>query len=169
MVDVEGYVALHTNRYSVPLEWIGRRVEVRETKDKIEIQLDARKLVTHGRHCREAEHQRILQPQHRPPRGQGDGANTAPPRKSRPFKRRPRRSPSMLRRWKQRKVLEGAGRCCPAPTASAGARVSARTSVGSGAGGRPLWSLRLGPIGTYDPAPRGARVFFAGRRKRATR
>ena len=70
MVDVEGYVALHTNRYSVPLEWIGRRVEVRETKDKIEIQLDARKLATHGR-VAEAEHQRILQPQHRPPRGQG--------------------------------------------------------------------------------------------------
>jgi transposase len=70
MVDVEGYVALHTNRYSVPLEWIGRRVEVRETKDKIEIQLDARKLVTHGR-IAEAEHQRILLPRHRPPRGQG--------------------------------------------------------------------------------------------------
>ena len=70
MVDVEGYVALHTNRYSVPLEWIGRRVEVRETKDKIEIQLDARRLVTHGR-IAEAEHQRMLLAQHRPPRGQG--------------------------------------------------------------------------------------------------
>jgi hypothetical protein len=34
LVDVEGYVALHTNRYSVPVDWIGRRVEVRETKDK---------------------------------------------------------------------------------------------------------------------------------------
>src|SRR5205823_5948592 len=32
MVDVEGYVALHTNRYSVPLEWIGRRVEVRDQR-----------------------------------------------------------------------------------------------------------------------------------------
>ena len=52
MVDVEGYVALHTNRYSVPLAWIGRRVEVRETKDKIEIQLDARNLVTHDAYCR---------------------------------------------------------------------------------------------------------------------
>jgi hypothetical protein len=41
MVDIEGYVALHTNRYSVPVDWIGRRVEVRETKDKIEIQRDA--------------------------------------------------------------------------------------------------------------------------------
>jgi hypothetical protein len=70
MVDVEGYVALHTNRYSVPLAWIGRRVEVRESKDKIEIQLDARNLVTHTRTA-EAEHQRILLAPHRPPRGQG--------------------------------------------------------------------------------------------------
>jgi hypothetical protein len=70
MVDMEGYVALHTNRYSVPIGWIGRRVEVRETKDKIEIQLDARNLVTHTR-IAEAENQRILLPQHRPPRGQG--------------------------------------------------------------------------------------------------
>jgi len=69
-VDVEGYVALHTNRYSVPLTWIGRRVEVRETKDQIEIQLDARNLVRHTR-IAEAEHQRILLAQHRPPRGQG--------------------------------------------------------------------------------------------------
>jgi len=48
-VDVEGYVALHSNRYSVPVAWIGRRVEIRETKDKIEIQLDARNIVIHER------------------------------------------------------------------------------------------------------------------------
>src|SRR5271166_6614271 len=70
LVDVEGYVALHTNRYSVPVHWIGRRVEVRETQDKIEIQLDARNLITHTR-IAEAEHQRVMLPQHRPPRGQG--------------------------------------------------------------------------------------------------
>jgi len=69
MVDIEGYVALHTNRYSVPVEWIGRRVEVRETKGKIEIQLDARRLVTHRR-IAEAENQRITLTEHRPPRGQ---------------------------------------------------------------------------------------------------
>ena len=68
-MDIEGYVALNSNRYSVPLEWIGRRVEVRETKDKIEIQLDARRLVTHRRIV-EAEHQRVLLSEHRPPRGQ---------------------------------------------------------------------------------------------------
>jgi transposase len=70
MVDMEGYVALHTNRYSVPIAWIGRRVEVRETRDKIEIQLDARNVVTHAR-IAEAENQRVLLAAHRPPRGQG--------------------------------------------------------------------------------------------------
>jgi transposase len=69
LVDIEGYVALNSNRYSVPVDWIGRRVEVRETKDKIEIQLDARRLVTHRR-IAEAEHQRVTLAAHRPPRGQ---------------------------------------------------------------------------------------------------
>jgi transposase len=69
LVDIEGYVALNSNRYSVPLEWIGRRVEVRETRDKIEIQLDARRLVTHRRIV-DAEHQRVMLAEHRPPRGQ---------------------------------------------------------------------------------------------------
>lgn len=70
LVDVEGYVALHSNRYSVPVDWIGRRVEVRETKDKVEIQLDARRMVTHRR-LLEAEHQRVTLAEHRPPRGHG--------------------------------------------------------------------------------------------------
>src|SRR5438552_2667302 len=48
-VDVEGYVSVNTNRYSVPVSWIGRRVEVRETRDKLEIELDARHTVTHVR------------------------------------------------------------------------------------------------------------------------
>ena len=70
LVDVEAYVTLHTNRYSVPVDWIGRRVEVRETKDRIEIQRDARQMVSHTR-IADAEHQRVLLPEHRPPRGQG--------------------------------------------------------------------------------------------------
>ena len=48
-VDVEGYVSVNSIRYSVPVAWIGRRVEVRETRDKIEIELDARHIVTHVR------------------------------------------------------------------------------------------------------------------------
>jgi hypothetical protein len=71
MVDVEGYVTLNSNRYSVPVDWIGRRVEVRETSNKVEIQLDARHLVTHERAV-EAEHRHILLAEHRPPRGQGN-------------------------------------------------------------------------------------------------
>jgi len=70
IVDVEGYVALHSSRYSVPVAWIGRRLEVREAKDKIEIQLDPRHIVTHQR-VPEGENQRITLPEHRPPRGQG--------------------------------------------------------------------------------------------------
>jgi hypothetical protein len=70
IVDIEGYVALHTNRYSVPVSWIGRRVEVRETKNKIEVQLDLRSIVIHPR-VAEAQQQRITLAEHRPPRGQG--------------------------------------------------------------------------------------------------
>ena len=70
IVDVEGYVALRSSRYSVPVTWIGRRVEVRETKDKIDIQLDSRHIVSHQR-VPEGDYQRITLAQHRPPRGQG--------------------------------------------------------------------------------------------------
>ena len=52
------------------MAWIGRRVEVRETQDKLEIQLDARHIVSHQR-VPEGEYQRITLAEHRPPRGQG--------------------------------------------------------------------------------------------------
>ena len=69
-VDIEGYVSVNTNRYSVPVSWIGRRVEVRETKSKIEFQLDARNLVTHVR-AATVQPQRITLAEHKPPRGEG--------------------------------------------------------------------------------------------------
>jgi hypothetical protein len=69
-VDVEGYVSVHSIRYSVPVAWIGRRVEVRETRDKIEIELDARHIVTHARVLTPLQ-QRITRAEHRPPRGEG--------------------------------------------------------------------------------------------------
>jgi len=69
-VDVEGYVSVHSIRYSVPVSWIGRRVEVRETKDNIEIQLDARHIVTHIR-AWTPQHQRITLAEHKPSRGEG--------------------------------------------------------------------------------------------------
>lgn len=69
-VDVEGYVCLHLIRYSVPVSWIGRRVEVRETSSAVEIELDARQIVRHARAVL-PENMRVLRPEHRPPRGQG--------------------------------------------------------------------------------------------------
>jgi len=77
-VDVEGYVSLHALRYSVPADWIGRRVEVRETRDKIEIQLDARHIVQHTRVWSSLQ-QRITLPEHKVPRGQGVRRNDSHP------------------------------------------------------------------------------------------
>lgn len=69
-VDIEGYVSVNAIRYSVPFAWTGRRVEVRETRDRIEIQMDARNIVSHGRILDQAQ-QRVTVPEHRPPRGKG--------------------------------------------------------------------------------------------------
>src|SRR5271165_2598023 len=68
--DTEGYVSVNSIRYSVPVPWIGRRVEVRETKDKVEIELDARHIVAHVR-AMTPQQQRITLAAHRPPRGEG--------------------------------------------------------------------------------------------------
>ena len=69
-VDVEGYVSVNSIRYSVPFAWIGRRVEVRETKDRIEIELDVRQIVKHARVLTPIGI-RITLAEHRPPRGEG--------------------------------------------------------------------------------------------------
>jgi transposase len=78
IVDLEGYVNLHRNRYSVPYQLIGRRMEVRECKDRIEI-FDGPRLV--------ASHHRVLDPldarltlsEHRPARGEGRPKNAPAP------------------------------------------------------------------------------------------
>jgi hypothetical protein len=69
-VDIEGYVSVNSIRYSVPFAWIGRLVEVRETKDRIEIELDARQIVRHARVLTPMGI-RITLAEHRPPRGEG--------------------------------------------------------------------------------------------------
>ena len=69
-VDVEGYVSVNSIRYSVPVAWIGHRVEVRETRDKLEIEMDARHIVTHARAVTPLL-QRVTLAAHRPPRGEG--------------------------------------------------------------------------------------------------
>ncbi len=72
IVDVEGYVSVHTNRYSVPEDWIGRPVEVRETWDRLEISSGPRDHVSHAR-VLEADGTRVTRPEHRRPRGQRPG------------------------------------------------------------------------------------------------
>ena len=136
LVDTEGYVALHTNRYSVPVHWIGRRVEVRETRDKIAIQLDARNLVTHTR-IAEAEHQRVLLAEHRPPRGQGLARTQPHPEEK-----------AILAAAPEMADVCGGGEAaepqsawsCPAAITEAGARVS----TGAAAGRRCAEAARYG-------------------------
>ena len=70
IVDVEGYVSVDTNRYSAPVDWIGRQVEIRETKDRIIIQYDPRQSVSHER-VPVACGKRVTLREHRPARGQG--------------------------------------------------------------------------------------------------
>ena len=64
IVDVEGYVSLDTNRYSVPEDWIGREVEVRETNKRVEIETRNRERVTHSR-IPEPQNKRSLLPEHK--------------------------------------------------------------------------------------------------------
>jgi transposase len=72
IVDLEGYVSVNTNRYSVPfrLQLIGHRVEVRETKDKILIYDGPREIAAHER-VMEPGNRHVTVPEHRPPRGEG--------------------------------------------------------------------------------------------------
>lgn len=70
IVDVEGYVSVLNNRYSVPFELIGRRLEVRETKDNIQIFDGPREVASHGKALNEKYH-RVTDSSHRPPHGQG--------------------------------------------------------------------------------------------------
>jgi hypothetical protein len=70
LVDVEGYVTLHTNHSSVPSPFIGRRLEGRETQDRVVISEGPREITWHAREV-EPRHRYVFRPEHRPPRGQG--------------------------------------------------------------------------------------------------
>ena len=70
LVDVEGFVAVDTNRYSAPDEFIGRPVEVRETRDTIEIYRGPRLIGTHKRVV-ESTGRKYRLPEHRRQHGQG--------------------------------------------------------------------------------------------------
>ena len=70
LVDLEGYVHVGGHIYSVPYQLIGRRVEVRETKDQVQVFEGPRLVATHER-VLTLEKRRVTVPAHRPPRGEG--------------------------------------------------------------------------------------------------
>jgi len=76
MVDTEGYVNVRRNRYSAPYQLMGRPVEVRETKDRIDIYDGARRVASHKR-VPESIDARVTAREHRPARHQGISAQSA--------------------------------------------------------------------------------------------
>lgn len=69
VVDSEGYVRVWTNHYSVPLP-VGQSVEVRETRERIDVYRGPRRVATHKRVV-VPSNKRVTNPAHRPPRGEG--------------------------------------------------------------------------------------------------
>ena len=63
-VDVEGYVSLHVNRYSVPDALIGRRVELRESRRLVRV-FDGRRQVAEHARQEPGAGKRITLPDHR--------------------------------------------------------------------------------------------------------
>lgn len=76
IVDTEGLVNVRRNRYSVPYALIGRALEVRETKDRIEVFDGPRRVASHAK-VLEPIDARVLDPTHRPPRHEGVFARRA--------------------------------------------------------------------------------------------
>lgn len=88
IVDAEGYVSVRGNRYSAPWTLLGRRLEVRETRDRIEMFEGTRQVACHERVLESAD-VRITEPSHRPPRGQGRPKEGPPPEEQELLKAEP--------------------------------------------------------------------------------
>jgi len=77
LVDVEGYVNVHGHRYSVPWLLIGRPLEIRETKDRIDVYHGPRLVASHEKVLGSAG-VRVTRAEHRPPRGQRPSTQPIP-------------------------------------------------------------------------------------------
>jgi len=77
LVDVEGYVNVQGHRYSVPYLLIGRRLEIRETKDRIDVYHGPRLVASHAKDLGRT-FTRVTVPEHRPPRGARPVAQPSP-------------------------------------------------------------------------------------------
>ncbi|MFN0101685.1 MAG: IS21 family transposase [Bryobacteraceae bacterium] len=160
MVDTEGYVSLHSNRYSVPAAFIGRRVEVRETREKLEIELDARRIVTHTRLL--TADQRVTLAAHRPPRSQGHKRGDAHPDELAILTAAPEMALFVENLKRRGRKVIGLARRQPAADV---ARVPARAVSGRHRRGRPVRTLQSRPRGAHDLAARAARLLFVGGRR----
>ena len=67
VVDVEGYIHLGGNKYSVPYELIGHQVEIRESLSQVRVCHGPREVATHAR-VQDKRGKRITDKQHRPSR-----------------------------------------------------------------------------------------------------
>ena len=77
LVDVEGYVTVHGHRYSVPWLLIGRQLEIRETKDQIDVYHGPCLVASHAKALGSTS-VRVTLPEHRPPRGQRPSTQPIP-------------------------------------------------------------------------------------------
>jgi hypothetical protein len=77
LVDVEGFVNVHGHRYSVPYLLIGRQLEIRETKDRIDVYHGPRLVASHAKVLGRT-FTRVTVPEHRPPRGARPSTQPAP-------------------------------------------------------------------------------------------
>ncbi len=77
IVDIEGYITVQNNRYSVPYQLIGRRMEVRELGERIEVYDGPRLVASHAR-VLEPRDARVTDPAHRPRRGERPPASVPP-------------------------------------------------------------------------------------------
>lgn len=78
VVDAEGYVHLNRIRYSAPYQLIDRPLEVRETKNRVDLYNGPRRVASHARVLGPLD-TRVTDPAHRPPRGEGRGKQGPPP------------------------------------------------------------------------------------------
>lgn len=82
IVDTEGYVNVHRNRYSAPWRLLGRRLEVRELFDRIELYDGPRRVAVHNK-VPEPIDSKVTLAEHRPPRGEKAFARDTPPAEER--------------------------------------------------------------------------------------
>ncbi len=70
IVDTEGFVNVRGNRYSVPYKLLGRDMEVRESKERIDVYDGPHRVASHRRVIESCD-ARVIVPDHRPPRHEG--------------------------------------------------------------------------------------------------